>query len=99
MQQPRAVLSFSDHLYRRFLRAYPAEYRQGFSEEMAQVVRHFLCPQAAGVGAPLKGIIDRLEVPRRDRRSRCDRIRRSRRSSWRRCRCELAGPLEEEDYQ
>ena len=39
MQQPHAMLSFSDHLYRRFLRAYPAEYRQGFSEEMAQVFR------------------------------------------------------------
>ncbi len=33
------MLSFSDQLYRRFLRAYPAEYRQGFSEEMAQVFR------------------------------------------------------------
>jgi hypothetical protein len=39
MQQSYAVLSFSDHLYRRFLRAYPAEYRQGFSEDMAQVFR------------------------------------------------------------
>ena len=39
MQQSHAVLSFSDHLYRRFLRAYPAEYRQGFSEDMAQVFR------------------------------------------------------------
>jgi hypothetical protein len=39
MQQSHAVLSFSDNLYRRFLRAYPAEYRQGFSEDMAQVFR------------------------------------------------------------
>jgi len=39
MQQSQAVLSFSDNLYRRFLRAYPAEYRQGFSEDMAQVFR------------------------------------------------------------
>jgi hypothetical protein len=39
MQQSHAVLSFSDHLYRRFLRAYPAEYRQGFSEDMDQVFR------------------------------------------------------------
>jgi hypothetical protein len=33
------MLSFSDSLYRRFLRAYPVEYRQGFSEDMAQVFR------------------------------------------------------------
>jgi hypothetical protein len=33
------VLSFSDNLYRRFLRAYPAEHRQGFSADMAQVFR------------------------------------------------------------
>ncbi len=39
MQQSHAVLSFSDNVYRRFLRAYPAEYRQGFSEDMAQVFR------------------------------------------------------------
>ena len=39
MQQSQAVLSFSDNLYRRFLRAYPAEYRRGFSDDMAQVFR------------------------------------------------------------
>ncbi len=39
MQQSQAVLSFSDNLYRRFLWAYPAEYRRGFSEDMAQVFR------------------------------------------------------------
>jgi len=39
MQQSHTMLSFSDNLYRRFLRAYPAEYRQGFSEDMAQVFR------------------------------------------------------------
>ncbi len=39
MQQPQSLLSFSDQMYQRFLRAYPVEYRQGFSEEMAQVFR------------------------------------------------------------
>ena len=39
MQQSHTMLSFSDNLYRRFLRAYPAEYRRGFSEDMAQVFR------------------------------------------------------------
>ncbi len=39
MRQPLAMLSFSDRLYRRFLWAYPAEYKEAFTEEMAQVFR------------------------------------------------------------
>ncbi|MEK6256263.1 MAG: hypothetical protein N2C13_02955 [Chloroflexota bacterium] len=39
MQQPQILLTFSDNLYRRFLRVYPVEYRAGFSDEMAQVFR------------------------------------------------------------
>lgn len=39
MQQPQTLLAFSDQLYQRFLRAYPTEYRRGFSDEMAQVFR------------------------------------------------------------
>ena len=42
MQQAQSALYFSDQLYRRLLRAYPRKYRQGFSEEMAQVFRE-LC--------------------------------------------------------
>lgn len=39
MRQRLELLSFSDQLYRRFLRAYPAEYKEAFTEEMAQVFR------------------------------------------------------------
>lgn len=39
MRQPLEILSVSDQLYRRFLRAYPAEYKEAFTEEMAQVFR------------------------------------------------------------
>jgi hypothetical protein len=39
MQQPQTILRFSDQLYKRFLIAYPVEYRQELSDEMAQVFR------------------------------------------------------------
>lgn len=39
MQQPQTILNFSEQLYRRFLLAYPLEYRQELSDEMAQVFR------------------------------------------------------------